>query len=559
MAGLANVFGSAAMTNSTAEIENAGALLVIGSNTTETHPIVALRMKKAVRNGAQLIVADPRRIPLTKFATLHLQMKPGTDVALINGICHVIFNEGLIDKDFVKERTEGFDEFTESIKKVTPECAEQISGVPKEDIIKAARIYASADNAGIYYTMGITQHSMGTNNVYSIANLAMMTGNLGKESCGVNPLRGQNNVQGSSDMACAPNVLPGYQKVTDETARKKFELRWGKTLPDKPGLTATEMIDAMIDGDLKGLYVMGENPVISDPNQSHTLKGFNNLDFLVVQDIFMSETAELADVVLPAASFAEKEGTFTNTERRVQRVRKSVASPGQARDDLSIIEHLSVNMGGYDHVFEALSIHGYKVPSKEELEKFLITPEQAFTEICSLWPNMAGMTYQRLQNGGLQWPCPSLDHPGTPFLFKDGFPRGKGLFMPIEYRQSNELPDEEYPFILTTGRVLFQYHTGTMSRRSTGLEAAAPEPFIEINEEDAEQLGLNDGEMISVTSRRGTIKVKTRVGDRVASGVVFIPFHYHEAAANTLTNNALDPICKIAEAKVCAVRLEKLA
>lgn len=559
MAGLANVFGSAAMSNSTAEIENTDALLVIGSNTTETHPIVALRMKKAVRKGAQLIVADPRRIPLTKFATLHLQMKPGTDVALINGICNVILSEGLIDKDFIAKRTEGFEEFVESIKMFTPEHAEKICDVPKEDIIRAARIYGSAGKAGIYYTMGITQHSMGTNNVYSIANLAMMCGNLGKKSCGVNPLRGQNNVQGSSDMACAPNVLPGYQKVTDKEAREKFELRWGTTLPDKIGLTATDMIDAMIDGNIKGMYVMGENPVLSDPNMDHTRKAFEALDFLIVQDIFMTETAELADVVLPAASFAEKDGTFTNTERRVQRVRKSISPPGQARDDLSIIEGLSIKMGGYDHLFEELKIHGYTVPQQGKQNTFLLTPEQAFSEICSLWPHMSGMTYQRLSKHGLQWPCPSSDHPGTKFLFKDGFPRGKGRFTPLEYQPSQELPDKEYPFILTTGRVLFQYHTGTMSRRSTGLEAAAPEPFVEISEEDARQLGVIDGEILAISSRRGNIEVKARVGNRVKSGLVFIPFHYHEAAANTLTNNALDPVCKIAETKVCAVRLEKLS
>lgn len=559
MAGLANVFGSAAMSNAKVEIENTDAMLVIGSNTTETHPIVALRMKKAVRNGAKLIVADPRRIPLTKFATLHLQMRPGTDVALLNTICNVILQEDLTDKEFIAARTEGFEGFAQSIAKFTPELGEQITGVAKEDIVQAARLYAQADKAGIYYTMGITQHSMGTNNVYSIANLALMTGNLGKESCGVNPLRGQNNVQGSSDMACAPNVLPGYQKVTDEAAREKFEIRWGKKLPDKIGLTATDMIDAMIDGRVQAMYVMGENPLVSDPYQSHTKKAFENLDFLVVQDIFLTETAELADVILPAASFAEKEGTFTSTERRVQRVRKSVNPPGQAKDDLSIIEEISMRMGGYDHVFENLKLHGYKVPEKNEYAKFLMTPEQTFTELCSLWPHMSGMTYQRLRNGGLQWPCPTPDHPGTPYLFKDGFPRGKALFTPVQYKKSQELPDTDFPFVLTTGRVLFQYHTGTMSRRSWGLEAAAPEAFVEVNKDDAAEHNFADGEKIAVISRRGTIEVKTRVGEKVAKGVVFIPFHYHEAAANVLTNNALDPICKIAEAKVCAVRLEKLA
>ena len=538
MAGLATVFGSGAMSNSITEIENNDALFVIGSNTTESHPIIGLRMKRAVKKGAKLIVADPRKIPLVKFATLWLRHRPGTDVALLNSIMHVILAEELEDKKFIEARTEGFDEFRKEIAGYTPEEGERITGVPAADIVKSARMYAEAESAGIYYTMGITQHSTGTNNVWSVANLALLTGNLGREHCGVNPLRGQNNVQGSSDMACAPAVLPGYQKVTDEAVRKKFEKVWLRSVPSEPGLTATEMTDAMIDGNVKALYIMGENPVISDPHMAHSLKALKSLDFLVVQDIFLTETARLADVVLPAASFAEKDGTFTNTERRVQRVRKAIAPPGDALDDLSIICRLAGRMG-------------YGMCTT--------TPEEIFLEAAALWPGLAGMTYQRLKDGGLQWPCPSPDHPGTRYLFRGKFPRGKAAFSPVPYTPSKELPDEEYPLVLTTGRILFQYHTGTMTRRSTPLEAWAREPFIEVNPEDAARLGVADSDMLTVSSRRGSLNVKAKVTERVASGVVFMPFHYHEAAANVLTNDALDPVCKIPEAKVCAVRVEKTA
>jgi len=544
------------MTNSTPEIEGADALFVIGSNTTETHPIVALRMKQAVRKGAKLIIADPRRIPLVKFAHLWIRHKPGTDATLINCIMHVILKEGLEDLEFIKERTNGIEDFKKSLQSFTPELGEKVTGVPKGDIVKVARIYAGAEKAGIYYTMGITQHTMGTNNVLALADLAMLTGNVGKESAGVNPLRGQNNVQGCCDMGCSPNVLPGYQKVTDTVVRHRFEDVWGRQIPSEIGLTATEMTEAMIKGSLKGLYVMGENPVLSDPNMHHTLQAFRNLDLLVVQDIFLTETAELADVVLPAASFAEKDGTFTNTERRVQRVRKAISPPGEAKDDLSIISHISLRMG-YNPVLENLSALGYQMPDELDAEKYITTPEQAFMEAGLLWPALRGMTYERLKNGGLQWPCPSQNDPGTQYLFKNGFPLGKASFVAVPTIVSQEVPDDEYPFILTTGRILFQYHTGTMSRRSRVLEAVAPEPFIEVNEADAERLDIRDTDMLTVTSRRGEIQVKARVGDKVGPGVVFIPFHYKEAAANLLTNDVLDPICKIAEAKVCAVKVEK--
>jgi formate dehydrogenase alpha subunit len=540
VAGLAAKFGSGAMTNSVAEIADNKALFVIGSNTTENHPIIGLQMKKAVANGAKLIVADPRKIPLVKFATLWLRQKPGTDSVLLNTMMHVILAEGLEDKEFIKNRCEGYDEFAAGLAKFTPEYGEKVTGVPAKDIIEAARIYASAENAGIYYAMGITQHSFGTYNVHAVGNLAMLTGNLGKRAAGVNPLRGQNNVQGACDMGGLPNVYPGYQKVDDPTIQAKFEKAWGKALSSKIGLSASEMTGAMIDGKLKGLYIFGENPAISDPNMNHSIKAFNSLDFLVVQDIFMTETAKLADVVLPSASFAEKNGTFTASERRVQRVRQAINSPGEAKSDLWIIDQIFKRMEGID----ALDI----APQ----------PDAVFAEAASLWPAIGGINYRRLEeNGGLAWPCPTSDHPGTPFLFTESFPRpgGKALFVAVPHIESSELPDSEYPFLLTTGRELFHYHTGTMTRRSSGLNAIAPEPFIELNPDDADALGIKQGQKLTVSSRRGEISIKARVSEIVPPKIVFIPFHYHEAAANLLTIDTMDPVCKIMEAKVCAVNV----
>jgi len=541
VAGLATKFGSGAMTNSVAEIAENKALFVIGSNTTENHPIIGLRMKEAVANGAQLIVADPRKIPLVKFATLWLRQRPGTDSTLLNSIMNVILAEGLEDKEFINNRTEGYEEFVKSLETFTPEYGEEITGVPAEDIKKAALIYASAENAGIYYAMGITQHVMGTNNVCAIGNLAMLTGNLGKRGSGVNPLRGQNNVQGACDMGGLPNVYPGYQKVDVPAVKEKFEKAWGKSLSDKIGLPATEMTGAMLEGSLKGLYVFGENPALSDPNTTHSVKALSALDFLVVQDIFMTETAQLADVVLPGTTFAEKEGTFTCSERRVQRVRKAINSPGEARLDLDIIDQIYKRVAGEGDL--------NKAPNASEL----------FDEVAALWPGIAGISYDRLEEDSVQWPCPSEDHPGTEYLFKESFTRegGKALFTAVPFVASSELPDKDYPYVLTTGRELFHYHTGTMTRRSAGLNAVAPEAFVEVNPADAEVLGVIDGQKITVSSRRGSIKVKARVSDIVPQNVVFIPFHYSEAAANLLTSDAMDPICKIMEAKVCAVKLEK--
>ncbi len=529
------------MTNSVAEIAENEAMLVIGSNTTENHPIISLRMKEAVANGAKLIVADPRKIPLVKFATLWLRHRPGTDATLLNSIMNVILAEELEDKKFITNRTEGYEEFVKSLESFTPEYGEEITSVPAEDIKKAARIFASAHNAGIYYAMGITQHVMGTNNVCAVGNLAMVTGNVGKYAAGVNPLRGQNNVQGACDMGSLPNVYPGYQKVDVPAIKEKFEKAWGKTLSGKIGLTASEMTGAMLDGSLKGMYVFGENPALSDPNTTHSVKAFSALDFLVVQDIFMTETAELADVVLPGSTFAEKEGTFTSSERRVQRVRKAIKSPGTAKLDLDIIDQIYKRVTGEGDV--------KKAPNASDL----------FDEAAALWPGIAGISYDRLEEDSLQWPCPTAQHPGTKFLFEESFSRegGKALFTPVPFVASDELPDKEYPYVLTTGRELFHYHTGTMTRRSTGLNTIAPEAFVEVNPADADVLGVAQGEFLTVSSRRGSIKLKARVSKIVPPNVVFIPFHYREAAANLLTSDAMDPICKIMEAKVCAVRIEK--
>ncbi len=525
------------MTNSMPEIEHNDLLFVIGSNTTETHPIIALKMKKAVRAGAKLIVADPRRIDLVRFAHLWLRQRPGTDVALLNSMMHVILRESLEDTEFIRNHTEGFEGFRSSLAEFTPEVGQKITGIPKEKIREAALLYARAERAGIYYTMGLTQHTHGTDNVFSVANLALMTGNLGKESAGVNPLRGQNNVQGATDMGCSPNVFPGYQRVDLPQIKAKFEEEWGVELSGQAGLTATEMADAAINGSLKAMYIMGENPVLSDPHLDHTVKALKALDFLVVQDIFLTETAELADVVLPAASFAEKEGTFTNTERRVQRVRRAVNPPGEAKRDSLIIAELSRRFG-YEMKYHSI--------------------EAVFQEIGRLWPAMAGMTYRRIRKSGIQWPCPTFDHPGTAYLFKGGFPRGKGRFTAVSYRPSAELPDHEYPFLLSTGRRLLQYHTGTMTRKIPAIEAVASQPYVEIHPEDAREHGITNGRKIRVSSRRGSIEIAAMVTERPLKGMLFIPFHFREAAANILTNPATDPVCKIPELKVCAVKIATL-
>ncbi|MFO8015165.1 MAG: formate dehydrogenase subunit alpha [Phycisphaerae bacterium] len=536
VAGLARAFGSGAMTNSIDEFEQADAIFVIGSNTTECHPIIGAAVKRAVLSGkTTLIVADPRTIELTEFARVHMQQKGGTDVALINAMMHVILAEGLQDDAFIAERTEGIEDLRRAVEPYTPEMAAKITGVPPGKIVESARAYAAADAASIVYSMGITQHTTGTDNVLSLANLAMLTGHIGRPGTGVNPLRGQNNVQGACDLGALPNVYPGYQKVTDPASREKFEKGWDATLSPDAGLTVVEMLNAAADGDLKALYVMGENPMLSDPDTNHVEKGLRNLALLVVQDIFLSETAALADVVLPAASFAEKDGTFTNTERRVQRVRKAVDAPGRARTDWQILCDLAGRMGypmAYDH------------------------PSAIQDEIASLTPSYGGITYDRLEAGGLQWPCPDADHPGTPYLHKGTFARGLGKFHAVEFMPPKELPDEAYPFVLSTGRILQHFHTGTMSRRSDVLDKLVSVGAIEIHPDDAARLGIADSDTVRVASRRGEIELPARVTERVAPGTTFLAFHYREAPANRLTIAALDPIAKIPELKVCAVRIE---
>ena len=529
------------MTNSIDELErDAKAIFVIGSNTTENHPVIGMKIKKNVlENGAKLIVADPRRTDLAELADVYMQHRPGTDVALVNGMMNVIIGEGLADREFIEANTEGYDAMAGVVAKYTPEYVETITGVPAADIRRAARLYAQSEAAVICYAMGLTQHSTGTDNVKSVCNLAMLTGNIGRPGTGVDPLRGQNNVQGACDMGGLPNVFTGYQQVANDDARAKFEKAWGVSLPARPGLTVTEAINKAHRGELKALVVIGENPMMSDPDLHHVEEALEKLEFLVVQEIFLSETARYADVVLPAACFAEKDGTFTNTERRVQRVRKAVDPPGQARVDWEIICDLATRMG-YPM--------GYR------------SAEEIFEEIRRLTPSYAGMTYARLEGKGLQWPCPAEDHPGTPFLHKDGkFSRGKGLFSAVEFAEAAELPDSEYPLILTTGRSLFHYHTGTMTRRCTALDQHVPEAEVEINPVLAARLGIQNGEVVRLSTRRGSINVKAKVTDILGENTVFMTFHFSEAAANWLTNaDSLDPVAKIPEYKVCAARLDKI-
>jgi len=537
VAGLATVFGSGAMTNSIAEIEDADAILVIGSNTTETHPVISTFVKRAALGKAKLIVADPRKITLTNFAEIWLRQRPGTDVALLNGLINVILSEGLQDQAFIDERTENFEELKKTVEKYTPEKVEEITGVPAQDVIEAARLYAKAEKAAILYAMGITQHTSGTDNVKALANLAMVTGNVGRPSTGINPLRGQNNVQGACDMGGLPNVYTGYQSVTDQEIKKKFEDAWGAGLSDQVGLTVVEIMNAIADEKIKGLYIMGENPVVSDPDSNHVESALKKCDFLVVQDIFMTETAKFADVILPGTSFAEKDGTFTNTERRVSRVRKAVEPVGDARSDLEILNDLASRMG---------------------LSWTADTPEAVMAEIAALTPSYAGISYPRIEENGLSWPCPDQDHPGTPILHVGGFTRGKGLFTALEHREPAEAPSDDYPFTMTTGRILYQYHTGSMSRRCEPLDFMAPRCEIEINPDDAAELNVSDGDKIMVTSRRGEIVATAKVTDMVPAKVIFVPFHYAEAAANRLTIAELDPVAKIPEYKVCAVKLKKV-
>ena len=537
VAGLATAFGSGAMTNSIHEIGDAACILAIGTNTTTAHPVIGLEIKRAVFNGGKLIVANPRQIELVRFADLWLRQRPGTDVALLMGMMRVIVDEGLLDSSFIEERCENFDTFKESLKGFALDVVEQITGVPGEKVVEAARMYATNKPASILYAMGITQHSHGTDNVLATANLAMLTGNIGKPSTGVNPLRGQNNVQGACDLGALPNVYTGYQAVADPAIREKFEAAWGCSLNPSPGLTLTEIFEAAHKGQIKAVYLIGENPVLSDPDANHVKESLKALEFFVVQDMFLTETAQLADVILPATSFAERDGTFTNTERRVQRVRKAIQAVGDSKPDWWITCQIAQRTGAKGFDFEH--------------------PSQIMDEISSLTPSYGGITYSRLENGGLQWPCPSEEYPGTPILHTELFARGKGRFMPLKYKLPMELPDEEYPLVLTTERSLYHFHTGTMTRKVQGLNIIHAEELVEINPSDASTLGIADGDMVKVTSRRGEVVTKTKVTEASPIGVVSMDFHFAESPANVLTNPALDPVAKIPELKVCAVRAEK--
>lgn len=541
------------MTNSIADItEDAQAYLVIGSNTTEQHPVIGMRLRQAVRQrGAKLIVADPRKIDLVDFAVLHLRHKPGTDIALVNGLMQIILANGWEDQDFIQNRTEGIEDVKTVLKDYTPDKVSELTGVSIEDLTEAAQILGENKPASVLWAMGITQHTTGVGNVLSLANLQMLLGNMGIPGGGTNPLRGQNNVQGACDLGGLPNVYVGYQKVTDPAMREKFGEAWGvnpEDLSPDVGKTATELMPMASEGDLKVLYVLGEDPIMSEPDTNHIRKALETCDLVVLQEIFPSETAHYADVLLPGASFAEKDGTFTNTERRIQMVHKAVESPGLAKPDWWIISELAKKI---------LTIGDRKVQQAEYSGWDYQNTNQIMEEIAALTPIYAGVSHERLLNGEtLQWPVKDKEHPGTPILHVGQFSRGKGQFIPVENVPPAELPDKEYPMILSTGRVLFHWHGGQMTRRSKGLLEIYPEALIEVNDFDAEKLGLNGNKRVRVSSRRGTIEAKAMVTDRVPPGMVYANFHFPEASANELTIAALDPVAKIPEYKVCAVKIE---
>lgn len=524
------------MTNSIAEIEDADVLFIIGSNATVAHPIIGNKMKRAVKyNGTKLIVVDPRKTELASMADVWLQLSPGSDVALINGLMKIIIDEDLIDHKYIEERVEGFDELKEVVSKYDRETVEKIAGIDYDKLVEVAHIYTSSKKAGIFYTLGITEHTTGTENVMTLSNLALITGHVGFESAGVNPIRGQNNVQGACDMAALPNNFPGYANAYDEKTIQKYEEIWGAELSRNTGFRIPEMFESAHKGDLKGMYIMGEDPVLTDPNANHVKASLDNLEFLVVQDIFMTPTASHADIILPATCYAEKDGTFTNTERRVQRVRKAVNPPGQARLDWKIISDIAKEMG----------VNGFDFKNSEEV----------FEDIRRSAASYAGMTYQRIDKEGLQWPCPTEKHPGTKYLHKGIFSRGVGKLVPAEYKPPKELTSNEYPITLATGRML--YHYNVMTRKSNTLNDIKPCELAEISPITAKEYGLKEHDVIEVTSRRGKIRTRITITDKVKPNYLWMTFHYWESPVNELTNDAYDPITKTAEYKVAAVSIKK--
>lgn len=529
------------MTNSIKEIDGAKTIFVIGANTTNAHPVIGQRMRRAAQNGTTLLVANPKEIELARTAHQFIQPKPGSDTVLLMGMCRYILEEGLQDQAFIDEHCENFDEFKASLDTFTPEFVEEITGVPWDKVTKVAHTYATNKPAALFYAMGITQHTHGTDNVMAVANLALITGNIGKESTGVNPLRGQNNVQGACDMGGLPNVYPGYQNVTIPENKAKFEKAWGKPMSDQIGLTHTEIFDSIYEGKVTALYMVGENPLLTEANAKHVREAIENPDlFFVAQDIFLSETAQLADVVLPAASFAEKDGAFTNTERRVQRVRKAIPPRGDSKPDWWITSQIAQKMGepGFD----------------------FSEPSEIMEEIASVTPIYGGISYERIEEIGLQWPCRDENDPGTKYLHKGKFarPNGKGQFVPLTYKESAEIADDEYPLILTTDRSLYHYHSATMTRRVEGLEELDSNEWLKLSPADADQFGVEDGEWVEVYSQRGMVKTRVQVTDTCPSGVCSMTFHFHESPTNEITNPALDPVAKIPETKVTAVRIEKI-
>jgi formate dehydrogenase alpha subunit len=539
VAGLAAAFGSGAMTNSYDDLETAGCIFVVGSNTTACHPLIATRIYRAKERGARVIVADPRQTQIGNLADLSVHHRLGSDVALLNGMMHWIIENDWHDKDYIAARTEGFEALAATVAAYSPQRVQDITGVPADDIKKMAELYATCGSAALLYAMGITQHTTGVDNVKSCCNIALLCGNVGVAGGGVNPLRGQNNVQGACDMGGLPNVFTGYQPVSDPAVVEKFSKAWGRPLSDKPGMTITDMISAMLDGRLKALYVIGENPKLSDPDWNHLQHALNRLDLLIVQELFLSETAQIADVVLPAASVAEKDGTFTNSERRCSRIQKAIEPVGNALADWQIICKLSTAMG-----------YPMDYPGG---------PEQIFDEMAALTPkSYAGMSYQRMGLNGLQWPCPDANHPGTPILHTQQCTRGLGRFHAIEYQDPAEMPDEEYPYFLTTGRMFAHFHTGTMTRISSHLDHEQRSGYVTIHPDDAARLEIAEGDLVAITSRRGQMEAPAQISAEVPPGNLFLPIHFGEYPANMLTSaEAFDPLAKIPEFKVSAVRIAK--
>ena len=541
VAAMQRALNTSAASGSMREVEHAADVIFIaGANTTESHPVFGAAIKRAHERGATLIVADPRKTELAGRADIHLQMQPGTDVALFNGMLHHIVTRGLEDQRFVAERMHDFEKVRESVKAMTPDVAAKITGVAADRIRWAAEIYAKGPRTSTLWAMGLTQHANGTDLVTSLLNLMLACGMIGRWGAAMMPVRGQNNVQGASDVGAIPFVYTDYRPVKDPKNRAEYAAAWGvppESLSLKEGLMVTEIVKP--ESGVRGMYIMGENPVISDPDVAHAEHWFQELEFLAVHDLFLTETARYADVVLPGASFAEKTGTFVNTERRIQLAHKAAATPGQARGDLEILIDLSNRLG---------------------LTTRFETAEAVMREIARVTPSWRGVTYQRLEGAGLQYPVPTGDSSGTSFLFDDRFPTadGKGTFVPVEYAPPVELPDETYPFVMNTGRQLYHWHTGTMTRRASGLDQREPTPIVEIHPDDARELGLEDGDLVRLTSRRNTMVSSCRISERVARGQVFVPFHFREAAANLLTNPVLDPYAKMAELKCCAVRAERV-